>query len=152
MLVCNFTLCCVLHSPYFADISVSGSLWFGAGSPSLAHLIRANALEVPHPTAPNKTLWDARNDMGPFTQGSADADFMATWNKKQDEQLRTTGGDELGVPPLGSGSDFTVFLQRLGVASMDGSFGNTPTDSVYHYHSIYDSVVGTSSSSNQSEY
>lgn len=43
------------------------------------------------------------------------------------------------VRPLGSGSDFTVFLQRLGVASSDQSFALTPTDAVYHYHSIYDS-------------
>jgi N-acetylated-alpha-linked acidic dipeptidase len=136
----------------FVDVSVSGSRWQSSASPSLAHLIRANALEVPHPTAANKTLWDARTDNGPFTQGPADADFMASWNKKQNEQLRVMGGDQLGVPPLGSGSDFTVFLQRLGVASMDQGFGYTPTDGVYHYHSIYDSEVGASSSSGRSEF
>lgn len=42
------------------------------------------------------------------------------------------------LPPLGSGSDFTVFLQRLGIASSDTGFGGTPQDAVYHYHSIYD--------------
>lgn len=62
------------------------------------------------------------------------------------------------VAPLGSGSDYTVFLQRLGVshricsfwgpykvvqqvASSDQSFIFTPTDPPYHYHSIYDSQM-----------
>jgi len=44
------------------------------------------------------------------------------------------------VGPLGSGSDFTVFLQYLGIASGNVGFGRTSTDPVYHYHSIYDSA------------
>lgn len=47
--------------------------------------------------------------------------------------------DNLGVTPLGSGSDYTVFLQRIGVASTNGGFGSTLQDPVYHYHSVYDS-------------
>jgi len=46
---------------------------------------------------------------------------------------------DTGIAPLGSGSDFTVFLQHLGVASMDQSFLSTPSDAVFHYHSVYDS-------------
>jgi len=41
--------------------------------------------------------------------------------------------------PLGSGSDFTVFLQRLGIASSDQSFAATEGGAVYHYHSVWDS-------------
>lgn len=45
------------------------------------------------------------------------------------------------VLPLGSGSDFSVFLQHLGIASSD--IGNAPSprnkDAIYHYHSNYDS-------------
>lgn len=44
-----------------------------------------------------------------------------------------------GVHPLGSGSDYTVFLQRIGVASANGGFGSTLSDPVYHYHSVFDS-------------
>ena len=44
------------------------------------------------------------------------------------------------VGPLGSGSDFTVFLQYLGIASGNVGFGRKATDPVYHYHSIYDSA------------
>ncbi|WFC97420.1 glutamate carboxypeptidase II [Malassezia yamatoensis] len=43
------------------------------------------------------------------------------------------------IGALGSGSDFTVFLQRLGVASLDVSYARTVGDPVYHYHSNYDS-------------
>lgn len=67
-------------------------------------------MDVPHPTAPNKTLWDAGSDIGPFRDGVADAEFMAMYESKQ--QLKAS---ETGIPVLGSGSDFTVFLQRLGV-------------------------------------
>ncbi|SNX85429.1 related to glutamate carboxypeptidase II [Melanopsichium pennsylvanicum] len=41
--------------------------------------------------------------------------------------------------PLGSGSDYTVFLQHLGIASTDLGYQRTSTDPVYMYHSNYDS-------------
>ncbi|KAH8096736.1 Zn-dependent exopeptidase [Cristinia sonorae] len=116
------------------DVSVAGSAFTASGSPSLAHLIRKTAKEVPHPTDPNRSLWDSSKDKGPFTKGVADAEFMAFYEATERQRAAFTG-----VPPLGSGSDYTVFLQRLGVASMDQGFGGTPTDAVYHYHSIYDS-------------
>jgi N-acetylated-alpha-linked acidic dipeptidase len=40
---------------------------------------------------------------------------------------------------LGSGSDFTPFLQHLGIASSDMSFRRGHDDPVYHYHSVFDS-------------
>ncbi|KAI0660808.1 Zn-dependent exopeptidase [Cubamyces menziesii] len=115
------------------DGSAGGSPWLPTGSPSLAHLIRDAALDVPHPTSPGKTLWDARLDVGPF-RGPADDDVLDAYQAK----LREVEGDGVGIAPLGSGSDFTPFLQRLGVASMDESFNLSPTDAAYHYHSIYD--------------
>ncbi|KIM91173.1 hypothetical protein PILCRDRAFT_811678 [Piloderma croceum F 1598] len=116
------------------DISVAGSRWIAAASPSLAHLIRQTAQDVPHPTKPGKTLWDARDDEGPF-EGIGDEEFMASYAASE---LKRHALDT-GIEPLGSGSDFTVFLQHLGIASMDQSFGFTPSDAVFHYHSIYDS-------------
>jgi N-acetylated-alpha-linked acidic dipeptidase len=119
------------------DVSVSGSRYNVGGSPSLAHLLRAAAEKVPHPTKANATLWDAREDTGPFTEGTSDVAFATT----HEQQLKTEAlqSELTGVRPLGSGSDYTVFLQRLGVASSDEGFGFTSTDAVYHYHSIYDS-------------
>ncbi|KAF8812309.1 Zn-dependent exopeptidase [Phlegmacium glaucopus] len=120
------------------DISVSGSRWVASASPSLAHIIRQTALDIPHPTIAGKTLWDAHEDNGPFKDvylnQTIDAEYLARYNeeKKKNEASKTN------IDPLGSGSDYTVFLQRLGVASMDQGFARTPTDAVYHYHSIYD--------------
>ncbi|KAI0375832.1 Zn-dependent exopeptidase [Pilatotrama ljubarskyi] len=120
------------------DVSSAGSQWGARGSPSLAHLIRAAALEVAHPTDPSRTLWDARTDEGPF-EGAMDEAFGANYEREKAGKARREGKEEVGIPPLGSGSDFTPFLQRLGVASMDQGFGGTPNDAPYHYHSIYDS-------------
>lgn len=41
---------------------------------------------------------------------------------------------------LGSGSDFAVFVDHLGIPAVDAEFVNNPAvDPVYHYHSNYDS-------------
>ena len=121
------------------DVSVSGSRWSAGGSPSLANLIKTAALDVPHPLIEGKTLWDAREDSGPYhgnkTSPKIDADFLDSWDKTESRRR----AQDTGIYPLGSGSDYTVFLQRLGIASTDEGFGYTPTDAVYHYHSVYDS-------------
>jgi N-acetylated-alpha-linked acidic dipeptidase len=44
---------------------------------------------------------------------------------------------DLRISPLGSGSDFTPFLQHLGIASLNVGFGGE--DGGGSYHSIYDS-------------
>ena len=41
---------------------------------------------------------------------------------------------------LGSGSDYTVFLDRLGIPSVDLSFRHNEAPTLYGvYHSVYDS-------------
>ncbi|KAL7282546.1 hypothetical protein ACG7TL_004017 [Trametes sanguinea] len=114
------------------DGSAAGSPWLPTGSPSLAHLIRDAALDLPHPTDPGRSLWDARHDAGPF-HARTSGEFV--------KRSRDVVEDDVDIAPLGSGSDFTSFLQRLGVASMDESFNLSPTDAVYHYHSIYDTEM-----------
>jgi N-acetylated-alpha-linked acidic dipeptidase len=47
-------------------------------------------------------------------------------------------GGDLPIGPLGSGSDYTVFLQHLGIASLDIRFGGED-ESAGSYHSAYDS-------------
>lgn len=81
-----------------------------SGSPSLAHIIHKTASDVPHPNDSKKTLWDATKDVGPYT-GPADAEFMVLHEVDVKQRASFTG-----IPPLGSGSDYTVFLQRLGVS------------------------------------
>ncbi|KAI0036775.1 Zn-dependent exopeptidase [Vararia minispora EC-137] len=115
------------------DVSVAGSQFDVAGSPSLSHFLKETAQAVPHPTDPDRTLWDARNDVGPLFGAHVDTEALA-----MHEEAKVVS-DEVGVSPLGSGSDFTVFLQRLGIASLTSGFGGTLSDPVYHYHSIFDS-------------
>ncbi|KAL0562737.1 Vacuolar protein sorting-associated protein 70, partial [Marasmius crinis-equi] len=122
------------------DVSSSGSQWTALGSPSIAHLVKRTAQDVPHPNAEGRSLWDARKDDGPFVglNGSArvDLEFIHDHECKKAESLASS----TGVGPLGSGSDYTVFLQRLGVASTDQAFVQTPHDAPYHDHSIYDTI------------
>ena len=119
----------------YTDVSVSGSRWGAGSSPSLAHLISASAKDVPHPLVPGKTLWDAREDVGPYVDGVVDPELMSSYAAAA--HVRKAADTGIGI--LGSGSDFTPFLQRLGIASMDQGFGGTPYDAPYHYHSVYDS-------------
>ncbi len=45
--------------------------------------------------------------------------------------------DDLSISPLGSGSDYTPFLQHLGIASLNVSFGGEGDGG--SYHSVFDS-------------
>lgn len=47
--------------------------------------------------------------------------------------------DTHGIGILGSGSDYTVFYEHLGIPSADMGFTVGKGDAVYHYHSNYDS-------------
>lgn len=56
-----------------------------------------------------------------------------------EERSRLRSGGNLEIEALGSGSDFTPFLQHLGIASMNVGFGGEGAHSGGVYHSIYDS-------------
>jgi len=117
------------------DSSVSGSRYSMKASPSLSHLVRETAELVSHPTVANSTLWDARTDRGKL-YGNLANEAIVQLNAEMDTEI----GNELSsIKPLGSGSDFTVFLQRLGIASLEFGFSSTLSDAVYHYHSVFDS-------------
>lgn len=113
------------------DKSSSGRALRLRGTPSLAHLFRQAALDLPHYADPNRTLWDARGDKGPYL-GPANQTAVP----KRKRQQATTPAV---ISPLGSGSDYTVFLQRLGIAVADSAFTGARGDAVYHYHSVWDS-------------
>ena len=69
-------------------------------------------MRVSHPTVYGGTLWDARTDRGRF-YGNLSNEAIALINAEIDAEI---DDNELsGIRPLGSGSDFTVFLQRIGV-------------------------------------
>ena len=93
------------------DASAAGEKYVVRGSPTLAHLLRQAAEELPHPNDKNRTLWDARFDTGPYSNASN----MNPYNMFQEDDELHMQASDTGVSMLGSGSDYTVFLQRLGV-------------------------------------
>lgn len=81
-------------------------------SPSFAHLVRETARRIPHPTSAGRTLWDARTDRGKF-HGNISKEAVVQLTAETDTKI--TNNELSSIKPLGSGSDFTVFLQRIGV-------------------------------------
>ncbi len=81
------------------------------------------------------------------SRGIADPETkMSVWQRSRAQQLVNGNAEErkelaerqdLRIDALGSGSDFTPFLQHLGIASMNIGFGGE--DGGGSYHSIYDS-------------
>lgn len=92
------------------DVSVSGTVLDLKGCPSLYPVLRKALSKVEYPGEAGGTMLDHHISQS---------------------------GDHIG--PLGSGSDYTVFLEHLGIPSIDTGFTYTGGDAVYHYHSNYDS-------------
>lgn len=130
------------NGSFSTDVSASGSTFALGGSPSLAHLITGVAASLPHPTNATRTLWDARNDLGPYTGPGPLAlkgetaeithgiDYINAMKLKaqMDEDPISTG-----VFPLGSGSDFTVFLQRIGASFFASNVRSLASHCCYTY-------------------
>jgi N-acetylated-alpha-linked acidic dipeptidase len=116
---------------YFnTDVGVAGPDFEASAVPSLKRFVREVTTEVPSP------------------QGGM---VYAAWLKEQNEAARQTSaqgtarrrppaGDEKNIPrigDLGSGSDYTPFLQHAGVPSTDiGSGGKYGV-----YHSVFDNYA-----------
>lgn len=98
---------CIL--PPSSDTAVSGSRLKTSASPLLSHLLRSTAEQIPHPTSEGRSLWDARLDKGELFGEGLDAEAAAIYEEMELE------ADSIGINPLGSGSDYTVFLQYIGV-------------------------------------
>ncbi|KAG9124461.1 hypothetical protein FRC07_011553 [Ceratobasidium sp. 392] len=114
------------------DSSAVGERYWLRGSPTVANLLRKAAEELPHPTDEGRTLWDARNDRGRLFPKLNHSNVQTT-----SQNIADHFGSEVGM--LGSGSDYTVFLQRLGIASMDETFRTDHYSPVWHRHSVWDS-------------
>jgi N-acetylated-alpha-linked acidic dipeptidase len=94
------------------------------GSHSLEALLNDVAREIIDPET-GLTVWK-RWQLNGIARGTAE----------QRKELRERA--DLRLEPLGSGSDYTPFLQHLGVASLNLSFGGEGSGSSGVYHSIYD--------------
>ncbi|RDI99893.1 folate hydrolase [Dyella solisilvae] len=102
------------------------------GSHSLQHLVNQVAAGVADPETKASVLERMRARM--LVDG-ADKDAKAS--VKEEAELAQKGGD-VPIGALGSGSDFSAFLEHLGIASLDLGFGGEE-DNDGIYHSAYDS-------------
>lgn len=100
------------------DAAVSGPHFGASAVPSLAKLIRDTTKDVKDPKT-GKSVYEQWQDR--------------TRDLSTEEERHKMG--EARIAPLGSGSDYTPFLQHLGIASTDMGFGGD----YGVYHSAYDS-------------
>jgi N-acetylated-alpha-linked acidic dipeptidase len=106
------------------DVAVTGPNFGAGGTPSMRDAVREAIAAIPEPRqggmvgtvweAREKASWAARTPVG--GEGVADPLF------------------ELQLGRLGSGSDYTPFIQHLGIPSTDTGFGG----GYGVYHSVYD--------------
>lgn len=92
------------------DVAVVGKYLKLSASPVLNRILRKVAKWLPYPEEGVGSLYDH------FVKERGD-----------------------NIHNLGSGSDYTVFLEHLGIPSADLGFGPGKGDAIYQYHSNYDS-------------
>ncbi len=108
---------------YINSDSNSRGFLDAGGSHSLESVVNGSASEVEDPEKKITVLARAR------LKQIADA-------AKPEERKAARDRAGLRIDALGSGSDFTPFLQHLGIASLNISFGGEDDGGIYH--SIYD--------------
>lgn len=91
------------------DVACSGSSLSVQSSPLLNEIIKKSLARVSYPRDPSLNLYEH---------------FF---------------GHHERIGSLGSGSDYTGFLEHLGIPSLDIGFAAGPEDPAYHYHSNFDS-------------
>ena len=102
-----------------------------AGSHELQHFVNQAANDVLDPRTNVPAARRGRAEI--LTEGYADKDSVHA-----DEFEAAKAGGDFPLGALGSGSDYTAFLQHLGIASLNLGFGGED-ESNGSYHSIYDS-------------
>ena len=104
----------------------SGTGWLGAsGSHSLQALVNEVMRDIDDPRRPGKTL------------AAASLDHDAEQEKTELGRALIRKRGDKPIDALGSGSDYTAFIDNLQIASLDLGFGGEGGGGVYH--SIYDS-------------
>ncbi len=112
------------HGAIYINSDGNGRGYLGAsGSHSLEHLVNEVAKDVRDPEA-KVSAWKRLQ-----------ATTIANAKSADDRSEARTRGD-LRIGALGSGSDYTVFLDHLGMATLDIGYGGEDDGGIYH--SIYD--------------
>ena len=108
---------------YNMDVAVTGPNFGSGGTPSLRDAVREAAASVPEPRRGGTVgaLWEERS--------------KTAWAASTPVNLDGKEPSfELQLGRLGSGSDYTAFIDHLGVPSTDGGFSGA----YGVYHSVYD--------------
>jgi len=105
----------------------TGTGWLNvSGSHSLEAFVNDVMRDLPDPKRPGRTLFQSKRD-------------HALSEAKDDKEKATISSRrDLPIAALGSGSDYTAFLDHLTIASLNGGFGGEGGDGGV-YHSKYDS-------------
>lgn len=107
---------------YFNSDTNDRGYFFASGSHSLENFVNDVTKSIQDPET-KMPVWK-RDKLVAIAQASA----------QERTELRSRA--DLRIPALGSGSDFTVFVDHLGIASLDFGYGGE--DDAGQYHSIYD--------------
>src|SRR6266851_2456311 len=112
------------HAAVYINTDANGRGYLSAGgSHTLEKFINGVAKDIQDPEK-KISVWQR-------SQFKQIADATST-EERQEARQRT----DLRIHGLGSGSDYTVFLDHLGIASLDVGFGDEDGGGIYH--SIYD--------------
>jgi N-acetylated-alpha-linked acidic dipeptidase len=107
------------------DAAVSGSNFGASSVPSLWKLVRAATKDIRDPKT-GKSIYQQWQDR------ARESRHPESGNEEAIDNAQVT---EARIGPLGSGSDYTPFLQHLGIPSLDMSFSGD----YGVYHSAFDS-------------
>ncbi|MFL6228488.1 MAG: M28 family metallopeptidase [Pyrinomonadaceae bacterium] len=110
------------------DVAVAGANFSASSVPTMWKLIRAAARDVRDPKT-GKSIYQAWQDRSHEDQPEAELTDAAAGTDTPIAEAR--------IDALGSGSDYTPFLQHLGVTSLDMGFSGD----YGVYHSAYDSFT-----------
>ena len=112
------------HAAIYINTDGNGRGFLEAsGSHSLEKFVNSVARDITDPEK-NISVWK-RSQAARLTQGRTPED-------RKDARTRP----DLRIGPLGSGSDYTAFIDHLGVASLNVGYGGEDQGGIYH--SIYD--------------
>ena len=111
------------HAAIYINTDGNGRGYLGVeGSHSLEKFVNGVARDINDPEK-NISVWK-RGQAARLANGSAE--------EKKDARSRA----DLRIGPLGSGSDYTAFIDHLGIASLNVAYGGEDDGGIYH--SIYD--------------
>jgi N-acetylated-alpha-linked acidic dipeptidase len=111
------------HAAIYINTDGNGRGYLGVeGSHSLEKFVNSVSRDINDPEK-NISVWK-RGQAARLVNGSAE--------EKKDARSRA----DLRIGALGSGSDFTAFIDHLGIASLNVGFGGEDDGGIYH--SIYD--------------